>query len=227
MWWIACRTSSSTWIKQRMQNLVRWRSSSTNISGESVGMTDLEFCSLSGFVRTPWLSGCPMSASVDGHAEQKNFSGLSKGILLGSRPSETREAKYERLLAPQKSKMPLSLQTAANEDARALMIMGNPLLGFQKPLLPEMARALAEIRVKETVGTPTAQYLPTLDDHVLDIVDSPTDIPGILQCKTKRTFQPSLLVRKRRHGFLSRMSSSGGKRVLARRRRKGRCKISA
>ena len=71
------------------------------------------------------------------------------------------------------------------------------------------------------------QHSEWLDDGACEPAVNEDQPAAPAMSLVKRTYQPSVIIRKRRHGFLSRLRSKGGQRVLERRRLKGRWKKSA
>eukprot|EP00250_Pteridium_aquilinum_P014747 c22175_g1_i1 orf=446-1096(-) len=75
--------------------------------------------------------------------------------------------------------------------------------------------------------TNTNYFPPSSEMDEVILPSHSEDATSPMLMSTKRTFNPSTIVRKRRHGFLARKATVGGRRILARRFLKGRRRLSA
>ena len=107
--------------------------------------------------------------------------------------------------------------------------------GYPARLLdPSLVEALCPAPLTEPTATPRCDRgaCAWFGSLRLENPDALACVPALVvsspvQASTKRTYQPSLLIRKRRHGFLARVGTATGRRVLLNRRIKSRRKLSA
>lgn len=98
------------------------------------------------------------------------------------------------------------------------------LLAPRRPVLPSSSLAAT----LPTPGSTGAPAIPSAD--ALDLASKISSHPALgsiqIRCGPRDTYNPSHFVRKRRHGFLSRIRTKKGRKLLMRRVKKGRWNLS-
>ncbi|KAK3197186.1 hypothetical protein GRF29_1536g946864 [Pseudopithomyces chartarum] len=98
------------------------------------------------------------------------------------------------------------------------------LLAPRRPMLPNPSTSFT----MPVPGSVTSPAIPSAE--TLDLASKISAHPAMgsmqIRCGPRDTYNPSHLVRKRRHGFLSRIRTKKGRKLLMRRLKKGRWNLS-
>lgn len=132
-------------------------------------------------------------------------------------------------------------QLRHDERFAALATSAPQLVAAAHSSQPELADALAMLSLALTGGSPAPwlQQLQTLSQQQqqqqLQLQQPESEqqrqeaqpVRDLLYEMVKRQYKPSVIRRKRKHGFMKRNRTANGRRILQRKRNKGRRRLSA
>ncbi|KAL3794868.1 hypothetical protein ACHAWO_007642 [Cyclotella atomus] len=111
-------------------------------------------------------------------------------------------------------------QVAFNNPGHLCKLNESPV--GESPLFKSPTYNIGALAIASCYQGAAAKSSPSIIQGMMDNLQSLLDMSTWL---IKRTFQPSIIRKRRKHGFLRRQESVGGRRVLNRRRHKGRMRL--